>query len=457
MAAARRFPGRLAAAGLLLTALAAPVAARDGAAPGAAAPDEPRYRFGLEVKGHWRSSDAQRFPSPFPFRPEQLPPGQSRIFLETVEPGDHLEVSVVTLWLTARWRDGVDAKIKVDLIDLYDRNPTSEDREVDLDEAWVRFGRESETATVPDRPGIYAKLGKFPKFERQNDRHLESYGLLSTAFNRFEDIGLELGVDLGRHLYVKTSYTQGNPLFFRDPNALAGDNGVEIFRGAVRNPVPERQSGFPIFYDTDADEIDFSNAEFGLGAGVRWESASRWVAVDVLGWGYQRDLADTVDLDGTFYGGDLDLLLGPRNLFPAPITGDEKSETGANVWIYAGDLTFFGQYVDQDLAGLERVGWEAEVSWRVELPYLGSVGGRQLLPFVAPAVRYSELDPRFRAHPQFPAPSVMWDWRKIDLGVRLGVMEGLDVTVEWNDNEFVRAGREESADEFLATVRVRWE
>ena len=32
-----------------------------------------------------------------------------------------------------------------------------------------------------------------PKFERQNDRHLESYGLVSTAFNRFEDFGVEAG------------------------------------------------------------------------------------------------------------------------------------------------------------------------------------------------------------------------------------------------------------------------
>ena len=55
----------------------------------------------------------------------------------------------------------------------------------------------------------------------------------------------------------------------------------------------------------------------------------------------------------------------------------------------------------------------------------------------------------------FPAPSVFWDWEKLDIGLRLGILEGLDVTVEWNDNTFVRGGLDESADEFLATVR--WE
>ena len=37
-------------------------------------------------------------------------------------------------------------------------------------------------------------------------------------------------MDLGRHVYVKVSATQGNPVFIRDPNALAGDNGTPVFR-----------------------------------------------------------------------------------------------------------------------------------------------------------------------------------------------------------------------------------
>ena len=35
------------------------------------------------------------------------------------------------------------AHAKIDFIDLYDRNPTSTDRNVDVDEAWIRFGRAS--------------------------------------------------------------------------------------------------------------------------------------------------------------------------------------------------------------------------------------------------------------------------------------------------------------------------
>ncbi len=66
-------------------------------------------------------------------------------------------------------------------------------------------------------------------------------------------------------------------------------------------------------------------------------------------------------------------------------------------------------------------------------------------------IRWGQDD---RNHPLYPAPSVMWDWEKIDIGLRLGVLEEIDLTLEWNDNTFVRAGRDESADELLATLRV---
>jgi hypothetical protein len=119
---------------------------------------------------------------------------------------------------------------------------------------------------------MYAKIGKFGHFERQNDRHTESYGLVSTAFNRFEDQGLEVGVDLGSHFYVKGSLTQGNPLFFRDPNALAGDNGTPE-RDPDLHPaaVPDLLSGFPIFYDAEVEDVDFDgDLEVGYGLGVRF-------------------------------------------------------------------------------------------------------------------------------------------------------------------------------------------
>ncbi len=414
-----------------------------------------RFWYGFEVKAHLRDSDAARFPSPFGFPPELIPAGQDRVFMETVEDGSHVELSVVTLWLEARLKPWLTGKVKIDLIDRYDRNPTSDDNEFDIDELWLRFGNETEPGRLPDKPwDAYLKIGKFPKFERQDDRHLESYGVVSTAFNRTEDFGLEGGVDFGRRLYVKVSVTQGNPLFFRDPNALAGDNGTD--RLLLRPPNPELGTGFPIFYDADIEDYDLDNPEFGLGVGLRLGSESGRVGADVLAWVYDRELADTIDFEGTFYGGDLDILLGPGNLFPAAITSDEKTEWGANFWLYVDDFTLFGQIVEQDLAGLPRDGWEVEASWTFELPFFASLGGRQLFSFLQPSVRISKLDPQFRTHPNFPAPSVMWDWEKIDAGLRVGLLDNMvDLTLEWNDNTFVRAGRDESADEFLATVR--WE
>ncbi|MEM7584601.1 MAG: hypothetical protein AAF560_14520 [Acidobacteriota bacterium] len=446
-----RLPGTLLVWGLI--ALTSPLTAQTDDS------EKPTYRYGFEIKGHYRDSDLAEFPSPLNFQPSSIPPDQDRVFLRTVEAGEHAEISVVTLWLEAHWRPWLSGKLKVDLIDRHDRNPTSEDNEWDVDELWVRFGQETEPGDLPEQPwNAYLKIGKFPKFERQDDRHLESYGLISTSFNRAEDFGFEGGVDLGRRFYIKTSLTQGNPLFYRDPNALAGDHGIEIFRpGAVINPDPDIESGFPILYDADIEDYDFSDPEFGVGLGVRLGSESGFFAGDFLVFAYGRDLAETVDLTGTFYGGDLDILRGPLNLFPPPgLEGNEKNEWGANLWLYIGDFTFFGQAVAQDTAGLRREGWEAEVSYAFDLPYFAAVGGRQLFSYVAPAFRYSEIDPQFRTHPMFPAPSIMWDWEKIDAGLRVGLLdEMVDLTLEWNDNTFVRAGRDESADEFLATVR--WE
>lgn len=419
-------------------------------------------RYGFEVKGHYRESDPWTFPVNFNFPGNALPPGESAGFLSTVEAGEHTEVSAATVWLEADFWSHFSAKAKVDVIDRHDRNPTSSDREIDIDELWLRWGDETLPATLPQESfGGYVKVGKFAKFERQNDRHLESYGLVSTAFNRAEDVGVEIGFDLWRWLYAKVSYTQGNPVFLRDPNALAGDNGVpgSDFRDPdfVANPVPELGTGVPILYDADVDDFDFENIETGIGLGFRLGNDSGSWGLDVLGWAYERELADEVDLNGTFYGGDLDLLRGPENLFPLPITHTQKQEVGANLWLYAGDFTLFAQYVDQDLAGLKRTGLEAEVSYTFEMPYLGALGGRQLFSFIQPAVRYSELDNDFIAPDVTPAPSLAWDWEKLDVGLRLGLVDRLlDLTVEWNENEFIlKNGRAVNVDEFLATVR--WE
>lgn len=416
----------------------------------------PELSFGLEAKANYRDSELNRFAVPFPFPPGSLPPGQTRGFEETVDEGSHLELSAVTLLIDATWGDGLAAHGKIDFIDLYDRNPTSSDKKTDVDEAWVRFGIEPEPATLAPRWGAYLKIGKMPKFERQDDRHLESYGLVSTAFNRFEDTGVEAGLNLGRHLYLKATATQGNPVFLRDPNALAGDNGTPGLRQP--NPDPELKSGVVLLYDAEVEDLDVDgDLELGAGLGARFADEAGIKAVDVLVWGYRRTLAETVPLEGTFYGGDLDLLRGPGDLTPFPaLRGDEKREAGANLWLYLGGFSFFGQVVDQEIAGLPRTGLEAEVAWSFDLPLWLAIGDQQLFTFVSPAVRYSEIDNDFRNHPQTPAPSLAWDWTKLDYGVRLGVIPGADLTVEYADNRFILAsGAERDNNEFLTTFRWR--
>ncbi len=426
-------------------------AAAEEEAPSASSP---KLEFGLEAKANFRHSEDNRFPVSLP--PQFLPPGQPVVFEETVSAGSHFELSNVTLFVDAAWGDGLAAHGKVDFIDLYDRNPTSTDKKVDVDEAWIRFGVEPEPAVLATRSGVYLKVGKFPKFERQDDRHLESYGLVSTAFNRFEDAGAELGINLGRHFYLKASATQGNPVFIRDPNALAGDNGTPERQQQPTKPNTAFQSGIVILYDAEIEDVDVDGElETGAGVGFRLADEEGRNGLDVLAWGYRRKLAETVDLEGTFYGGDIDVLNGPFDVDPAlPIKDDDKQEAGANVWLYWGGFSFFGQYVDQELAGLPRTGIEGEVAWRFELPLVWAVGDRQLFTSVAPAVRYSKLDNDFRNQRPTSAPSLAWDWEKIDAGLRIGVFSGVDLTVEYADNRFILgSGAKRENNEFLATLR----
>jgi hypothetical protein len=444
--------------GLLLFAfvLAAPLRAQDAPeTPAEPAAAKPHLDWGLEGKVNFRRSEENRFPVPFPFPPSQLPPGQTRGFEETVNAGNHFEVSDVTLYLDGVWSEGLTAHLKLDFINLYERNPTSTGVQTNVDEAWIRFGREPGHALLAPRSGVYAKVGKFAKFERQNDRHLESYGLVSTAFNRLEDIGLEVGVDLGHHLYAKGSVTAGNPVFLRDPNALAGDNGTPAL--LQPNPDPRLKSGIPILYDARVQDVDTDgNPQLGLGLGWRTADAEGRNGIDVMAWGRRRKMAKTVDIEGSFYGGDLDLLNGPGDAFPFAVKNDRKRETGANLWLYLGGFSFFGQYVDQDLAGLPRTGIEGEVAWSFDLPLVWSLGERQLFPWIAPAVRYSKLDNDFRNPRQTPSPSFSWDWEKIDAGLRLGIVGGTDLTLEYADNDFILAtGAHRNNNEYLATLRWR--
>jgi hypothetical protein len=423
--------------------------------PAAEPAGKPRLEWGLEVKANYRRSEENRFPVPFDFKPDMLPVGASQGFEETVNAGSHIELSDATLYLDGVWSEELKAHLKVDFISLYERNPTSSGVSTNVDEAWIRFGREADHALLAPRSGLYVKVGKLPKFERQNDRHLESYGLVSTAFNRIEDVGLEIGADIGSHLYLKGSLTAGNPLFMRDPNALAGDNGTPNLER--KNPDPNIKSGIVILYDARVQDLDLDgNPQTGLGLGWRTADAEGRNGIDVMAWARRRKLAKTVDIEGSFYGGDIDLLNGPLDLFPFAIKNDRKREAGGNVWLYLGSFSFFGQYVDQDVAGLPRTGIEGEVAWSFDLPLVWSLGERQLFPWIAPAVRYSLLDNHFPIPLKTPSPSLAWDWRKIDAGLRLCIVGSTDLTLEYADNDFIlRNGAHRNNNEYLATLRWR--
>ena len=401
-----------------------------------------RFDWGFEVKTHFRSSEEAMAGTPFPHG--DGPP----IVLRTVDPGETFEVSTVSLLGDAHWGDRLRGHLKIDLIDLYERNPTSTDREVDVDEAWLRWGRGITPGELPEGRGWYLKVGKFGHFERQNDRQLESYGLSSTTFNRFEDLGVEAGFDLHRNVYLKASLTQGNPIFFRDPNALAGDTGATLL-----DPENARlEGGLGLIYDSEVEDVgQGDHLEVGAGLGFRVGDAAGQRSLDLLVWAYQRDLAESVDLEGAELRGDLALLgeiAGGQSL---PIRGDEKREWGLNVWYYDGPLAFFGQFVDQDLAGLPRLAYEAELSWSFELPLRWSAAEQQLFSFVTPVVRYSKLQVDFEHPAVTPLPSRAWDWRKLDVGLRLHILEQVDLTAEYAFNH----GYLTDVNELLLTLRWR--
>ncbi len=402
----------------------------------------------LEVRGHHRSSEDLSLQAPFP--PDT--------FQRTVDPGDSSEISRITLFSKVQFSESWLMLSKLDLVDLYERNPTTSDREIDIDTLIFRYGTKHTHGLLPEETSYYAQIGKFGKFERQEDRHLESYGLISTAFNRLEDTGLEFGVDLPQGFYGKLSYTTGTPLFFRDPNALAGDNGVEF---ASDPEDPDHNSGMLILYDAEVEDFDLSeNPETSVGLGYRWLNDEGSTRINALIHHNERELADTIELEGTGYGGDLDLLqVVPSELPPDTISapvgfvldGDKKTESGLTLWLYHQNFAMFSQYVTQDIAGQERDGWETELS------YLYEFDDMAYLQSLTPVLRYSSLSPDYTIEGPFPAMSVTWEWDKIDVGFDYKVNKYFNLLVEHSINEFERAGKTEDYDETLVTLLFKFD
>jgi hypothetical protein len=340
----------------------------------------------------------------------------------------------------------------VQFIDLYNRNPTSTDHPVNVKEAWFLFGKRTEFLEASEGSHLYLLFGKAPKFERQRERNMESYGIVSTAFNRLEDHQLQIGGNFGSHFYWKAQVSSGNPLFFRDVNALAGDNGTDDLR--LPNPEPNLNSGFPILYDAEVEDVSTDNLEGGGGIGFRFQSETAEDGIDLLGFYYKRNLADRKALNGTFYGGDLDLLDGTGGI-GLPIHGREKEEYGGNIDAKYKGLHVFFQGLHQKLAGLERTGYEVEVAFNASLPPVFATNGKQLFTFIQPVVRFSMIDDDIPINPLFVAPSVFWDWKKYDFGVRIGIIQRVDFTAEYSIND-ITAPRDIELDEFLTTFRFRF-
>ncbi len=403
-------------------------------------------RLKVEIKTAFRDSrdvvyNVSNTGTPFP------------VVMQTVDPGPSGEVPNIGFTFEADLTPDIFARAVVNVLDLYNRNPTSSADKVQLREAFVRFGKKVDTLRVADGTSVYVDLGKEPRFSKQITRRLESYGLWGTAVGRFEETGAAAGGSFGPHVYWRASATGGTPLFFRDPNALAGDNGTAERTVGSTTPVVYN-SGFPILYDTIAPDAGGSGKlQLGGGAGFRWNwGENRRDGVDVLAWIFRRDLADRVSLHGTFYGADLRLLQGVG--ISLPIEGNEKLEWGVNVEGRFGPVHVFGQAVKQDIAYLWRQGYEAEVSWRIPLPGLFASGDQPVVNWVEPAVRVSTINNLWLNPPGFVAPSVSWDWRKDDFGVRVGIVRGLDATVEFARNDVAVRNGFIHPDEWLVTVRA---
>lgn len=419
------------------------------------APDTWTFKERVELRANYRDSHHDFFPLKFPFPPSFLPVGQTVGFEETVNAGHHAELSVAQLRLDAGYGSWFLAHAQVHARDLYRRNPTSEDKKIDADELWLRLGIKPEFLERPVGTSLFLQMGKFPKMERQPIRLLESYGLAATSFNRFEDVGFMAGGSVGRNVYWRLQATSGNPFYFRDPNALAGDNGIRELLQPF--PDPHLKSGFPILYNTETEGylMKTEHVQFGQGVGYRWQNEAQTVGFDAIAFHYRRRMVQEDHLTGTFYGAEIDLLDGPDGAgISLPVSGTRKEETGARVYTEWGGLTSTIQFTKQSVAGLHRQGEELEAGYRFGTSFGPSVGGESLLQSFQPVVRLSGLQNRFKGPKTFVAPSVWWNWVKFDYGVRIGFARNVDLTVERAKHN-IAAPKKLDLSETLATLRIR--
>lgn len=441
----RRIVGALT---LALLSAAAPAAAQEGAPPEG---QSSKFKLTLEAKLNFRDSRSLEWEIPYDFPPSWIPPGEDGLYESTPAPGQSFELSNVAVQADGDFSPGIHGRLRVHFIDLYNRNPTSSDERIFVREAWLLMGQRYEPLQPIPGSSLFLLVGKAPRFTKQVERNLESYGLWGTAVGRFEEVQAELGGSLGRHVYFRLAAASPNPLFMRDPNALAGDNGTPQ---QVPGHVDEiYHSGFPILYDAKSNDTNFGGrTQVGGGIGVRFSDPERRLGIDVLGWYFKRELADEVPIHGSYYHGDLELMRGVFGI-SLPLSGRDKIERGVNVQARLAGLKVFAQGISQEIAGLKRDGVEVELAYRFPLPGLFASGDSPVVNWIQPAVRFSSIDNKFSAPAGFVAPSFAWDWRKLDTGVRVGIVRNVDLTMEYAHHDMILAdGTKLHPDEALVTL-----
>jgi len=429
---------------LLVVLLSARAMAQEASEPPPVAEEPEGFKFGGEIKAGFRWSQAQE---------SSIFNGSNQVagFMRTPDPGSSFELQHLAITGEGFVTSGVFAKFEVRFFDLYNRNPTSSDAMVFVRQAFVRFGGKPELLDGTKGSRAYALFGVAPRFSKQTTRRLETYGLLGTAIGRFEQAQLEIGGSFGDHLYARAMVGSGNPLFLRDTNVLAGDN---LSDGPAPKPGSTYQSGFPILYDAKVTEINVAGSpETGFGLGARMGGGEK-AGADVLAWYFSRRLADTARLRGTDYPGELAVLKG--NGFPIPTSGDKRHEWGVNLQAKVKGLRFFGQWIEQDLAGAGRYGLEAEVAWIFPLPGLFLVGESPFGNWIQPTFRFSWLDNRFAAPRAYPRLAAQWPWKKFDFGLRLGLVRNVDLTAEYTFHRVFRTATLPNLPmrEFVMTLRT---
>lgn len=104
------------------------------------------------------------------------------------------------------------------------------------------------------------------------------------------------------------------------------------------------------------------------------------------------------------------------------------------------------------------MGQELELSYQFDLPLSLTVGGKPLVKNISPVLRYSNIETNFSGKGGYPAPSVSWDWQKIDVGFNVDFPYRTKLTVEYAINRFETKLGTANNDEFLVSLnwRYRW-